>query len=343
VPVDEKVMTERSELLPVQGPAAWRGSDLARTDDWIYRLSPREAAEIERLVATLRRSGMRREQITRSDVVLDALAPAVHAWRDTLARGRGFVLVRGLPIDNMSDDDAALIYWALGLHLGTPVPQNIGGELLTDVRDVGADPTDPSTRLYRTRAEQDFHTDGADVIGLLCMRTAKRGGESRIVSSVTVYNQILARRPELASHLFRNFHWHYFEPQMPAPTYFVRPICTRRAGGLNTFFIPWYIRRAQELPDVPPLTDTQRAAIEIVEATANDSSLYLDMEFRPGDMQLLKNSVILHKRTAYEDWDEPQRKRHLLRLWLAAPDFDDGDAELRQGIARRRMSATASR
>jgi hypothetical protein len=122
---------------------------------------------------------------------------------------------------------------------------------------------------------------------------------------------------------------------MPAPTYFVRPICARRGGGLNTFFIPWYIRRAQELPDVPPLTDAQRAAIEIVEATANDRSLYLDMEFRPGDMQLLKNSVILHKRTAYEDWDEPQRKRHLLRLWLAAPDFDDGDAELRQGITRR--------
>jgi hypothetical protein len=78
----------------------------------------------------------------------------------------------------MSDDDAALVYWALGLHLGTPVPQNVQGELLTDVRDVGADPTDPSARLYKTRAEQDFHTDGANVIGLLCLRTAKRGGVS---------------------------------------------------------------------------------------------------------------------------------------------------------------------
>lgn len=325
-------MTEPFVLRPIEAAAVWRGSELAQTDEWMYRLTPAETAAVESLVGALRRAGTPRERLTSDDVPLGALAPAVRRWRDTLMRGRGFVLVRGLPIERMSDDDAALAYWAIGLHLGTPVPQNFQGELLTDVRDVGADPSDPSTRLYKTRAEQDFHTDGADVIGLLCLRSARRGGESRIVSSVTVYNEILRRRPELAATLFRDFYWHYFEPQMPAPTYFVRPICAARAGGLNTFFIPWYLRRAQELPDVPPLSAAQRAAIESVEATANDPSLYLDMEFRPGDLQLLKNSVILHKRTAYEDWDEPERKRHLLRLWLAAPDFDDGDEQLRAGI-----------
>jgi hypothetical protein len=325
-------MTAAAPPAPIDGPAAWRGSELARSDEWIYRLSDAERAEILELAAALRRAGTPREQVTRDQAPLRALAPAVRAWRQTLARGRGFVLVRGLPVERMSDEEAALAYWALGLHLGTPVPQNFDGELLTDVRDVGADPTDPSTRLYKTRAEQDFHTDGADVIGLLCLRGARRGGESRIVSSVSVYNAIVRRRPALAAALFRDFYWHYFEPQMPAPTYFVRPICAERGGGLNTFFIPWYIRRAQEIPEVPPLTAEQRATIEIVEATANDPALYLDMEFRPGDIQLLKNSVILHKRTAYEDWDEPARKRHLLRLWLSAPDFDDGDAQLRAGI-----------
>ena len=149
---------------------------------------------------------------------------------------------------------------------------------------------------------------------------------------MTVYNEILRHRPELAAFLFRDFYWHYFEPQMPSPTYFVRPICAERGGGLNTFFIPWYIRRAQELEGVPPLSAEQAATIEAVESTANEPSLYLDMEFRPGDIQFLKNSVILHKRTAYEDWEDPGRKRHLLRLWLAAPDFDDGDEQLRGGI-----------
>jgi hypothetical protein len=316
----------------IDGPAAWRGTELARTDEWIYRLSDAEVAQVEHLLAVLRRSGKPREQLTRDDVPLDTLAPAVRQWRDVLGRGRGFVLVRGLPVDRMSDEDAALVYWAVGLQLGTPVPQNFLGETLVAVRDTGADPTAPSTRLYKTRVEQDFHTDGADIIGLLCLRTSRRGGESRIVSSVSVYNEIVARRPDLAAMLFREFYWHYFEPQMGAPVHFARPICALRGGSLNTFFIPWYIRRAQDLPDVPALTPEQDATVTMLESTANDPALYLDMEFRPGDIQLLKNSVILHKRTAYEDWDEPERKRHLLRLWLAAPDFEDGDEQLRRGI-----------
>jgi hypothetical protein len=212
------------------------------------------------------------------------------------------------------------------------VPQNFAGETLTDVRDTGADPADPSTRLYKTRAEQDFHTYGADVIGLLCLRGAKTGGASRIVSSVTVVNEIRRRHRALAPVLFDDFYWHYFEPHMPSPVYFTRSICRDQGGRLNTFFIPWYIRRAQELPDVPRMTDAQQAVLAALETTANDPAFYLDMEFRPGDIQWLKNSVILHKRTAYEDWDEPERKRHLLRLWLAAPDFDDGDEQLRRGI-----------
>ena len=146
-------------------------------------------------------------------------------------------------------------------------------------------------------------------------------------------NAIAKTRPELVPVLFRDFYWHYFEPEMPSPVHFTRPICRTQGSRLNTFFIPWYIRRAQELPEVPRMTEEQGAALEALEATANDPALYLDMEFRPGDIQLLKNSVILHKRTEYDDWDEPDRKRHLLRLWLAAPDFDDGDEQLRRGIA----------
>lgn len=317
---------------PIEGPAAWTGAGLSQNDEWVYLLSAEERGAIERIASEVRRLGKSYEQIERDELSLEALAPAVRTWRETLHRGRGFVLIRGLPVENLSQAEAAAIYWAIGLHLGSPVPQNFNGELLTSVRDTGADPNDPSTRLYKTRAEQDFHTDGADIIGLLCLRTSKRGGESRIVSSVSVFNEIVRRRPELAPVLFGDFYWHYFEPNMEAPVYFVRPICAARGGSLNTSFIPWYIRRAQELPDVPPLSELQREAIEQVEATANDPALYLDMEFRPGDIQLLKNSVILHKRTAYEDWEEPERKRHLLRLWLAAPDFEDGDEQLRGGI-----------
>lgn len=317
---------------PIESPSAWTGADMAERDDWIHVLSAPEVADVERVVTAIRRSGVPREQITRADVAFDALAPAIGAWREALAHGRGFLLVRGLPVERMAFEDAVAAYWAMGLHLGSPVPQNFQGELLTDIRDTGADPHDPSTRLYKTRAEQDFHTDGADVIGLLCLRGAKSGGESRIVSSVTVVNELLRRHPALVPVLFGDFSWHYFEPHMATPVHFSRPICRDQHGRLNTFFIPWYIRRAQELPDVPRMTGDQAAALEALETLANDPALYLDMEFRPGDIQFLKNSVILHKRTEYEDWEEPERKRHLLRLWLAAPDFDDGDEQLRRGI-----------
>jgi hypothetical protein len=320
-------------LIPIDSPAAWTGADLASRTDWIHVLTPAEVSDVERVAASIVAQATPREALTRDDVAFDALAPAIAAWRETLAHGRGFLLVRGLPVERMSFDEAVAAYWALGLHLGSPVPQNFGGEVLTHVRDTGADPTDPSTRLYKTRAEQDFHTDGADVIGLLCLHGARRGGESRIVSSVSVVDAIGKKSPELVPVLFRDFYWHYFEPEMPSPVHFTRPICRAQGGRLNTFFIPWYIRRAQELPDVPRMTDEQEAALVALETTANDPELYLDMEFRPGDIQLLKNSVILHKRTEYVDWDEPERKRHLLRLWLAAPDFDDGDEQLRRGIA----------
>ncbi|HYC56327.1 MAG TPA: TauD/TfdA family dioxygenase [Candidatus Binatia bacterium] len=320
-----------AQRAPIPGPAAWTGSQLRNTDEWIHRLSTAEVAAAERIASAL--AGRSLASVTREDVDLEALGPAVRSWREALHRGRGFVLVRGLPVESLGKDGAAAVYWVIGLHLGTPVPQNFLGEHLTDIRDTGADPSDPATRLYKTRAEQDFHTDGADIIGLLCLRTSRSGGESRIVSSVSVFNEVLRRRPDLAAVLFQDFYWHYFEPQMPAPMHFVRPICAERGGSLNTSFIPWYIRRAQEeLPDVPRLSVQQSQAIETMEQVANDPSLYLDMEFVPGDIQLLKNSVILHKRTSYEDWDEPERKRHLLRLWLSAPDFEDGDEQLRYGI-----------
>ena len=317
---------------PIESPAGWRGSTLRESDAWIARLSPADQDEMVALARRLRSTGKPREALTPDDADPGRLGGLLRGWRDELSRGRGFVLVRGLPLDRLSPDDATLVYWALGLHLGKPVPQNLAGELLTDIRDTGADPDDRSTRLYRTRAEQDFHTDGADIIGLLCLHGAKSGGESRIVSSVTVFNEVLRQRPELAPVLFEDFCWHYFEPGMERPIHFVRPICAERGGGLNTSFIPWYIRRAQELPEVPRMSDAQRDAIAIVERIANEPDLYLDMEFLPGDVQLLKNAVILHKRTEYEDFPEPERKRHLVRLWLTAVDFADGDEQLRGGI-----------
>jgi hypothetical protein len=213
----------------------------------------------------------------------------------------------------------------MGRQLGRPMPQNLDGETITDVLDIGADPTDPDVRLYRTRAEQDFHTDGADVIGLLCLQTSRSGGASRIVSSVRVFQAVRDARPDLAPLLLEP--WFFHIPGAKArglPEALPRPIVTFSGKKLETFYIGWYIRNAQGLPGVPPLDDTRKELLALFEATANDPALYLDMDFQPGDVQWLRNAFVLHKRTAYEDHAEPERKRHLLRLWLGIERLADG-------------------
>lgn len=225
----------------------------------------------------------------------------------------------------------------LGLSLGTLASQNAAGDLLGHVRDTGADPSDPAVRLYKTREAQPFHTDGADVIGLLCLRPAKRGGVSRIVSSLSVVEEIQRKRPDLAPLLFQPFHFDFNEQQQEgaAPTYQL-PIGHWDGKRLRVFYIGWYIRDAQRHASVPRLTAEQAELLDLVDATAADPALCLDMEFRPGDVQLLKNSAILHARTAYEDWAEPERRRHLLRFWVSARgEFSGSDDRLKAGVARK--------
>jgi len=261
------------------------------------------------------------------------LGAAIEAWMHDLDDGRGFILVRGFAAENYTEEDSAFAYWLIGLHIGRPVPQNKKGELLGQVRDDGANPKDPGIRLYRTRAKLDFHTDGADIIGLLCLKKAKSGGLSRIASSVSVFNEVMRRRPDLVPILFQPFYWDREADAKPGePPYFSFPICRYDNGRLSTLYIGWYIRNAQRFPEVPRLTAAQSELLDMIDMIANEPAFYLDMDFEPGDMQFLKNAVILHARTEYEDWPEPEQKRQLLRLWLTNFSFKDGDPQLRQGI-----------
>jgi RNA polymerase sigma factor (SigZ family) len=322
-----------TQLAPAR--SFWTRADVEDARAWTEHLTALELDDLSHIVASL--EGRSLESLTREALpTRGPIAEAARRWRDALERGLGFVLVRGLDVDAVSLEELTLSYAVLGLHLGSFVPQNLRGELLTHIRDTGADPNLPSTRLYTTRAEQDFHTDGADIIGLLCRRTSRIGGASRIVSSGAIVREIQRTRPDLYPVLFEDFPWRYQEEGSP-PILLTRPICTatsktEQGARLNTFFIPWYIRRSQELPDAPRLTPEQSETVETIERLANDPRFFLDMVFEPGDIQWLKNAAILHKRTAYEDFEEPDRKRHLLRLWLSAPDFVDGDAQLRAGI-----------
>jgi hypothetical protein len=296
-------------------------------------LTAPELAELDRAIVTLRNTGKPLVAITAEDFPLEVLGASLRAWRSALKSGRGFVLVRGFPVHRYRKDDAALAYWIIGRHLGQPVTQSAEGDVLGQVHDTGADPGLRNTRLFRTRAELAFHTDGADIIGLFCLRTAKSGGVSRITSSVSVFNELVRRRPDLAPLLFEKFANHV--PGLAGSnqwTMFEHPIVTIERGIFRMFFIGWYIRNAQFSEGAKQLSKRHLEVVDLVEQIAAEPGMPLDMRFSEGDMQFLKNSVILHARTAFEDWAEPERKRHLLRLWLTDTSFEDGDAALRKGF-----------
>jgi hypothetical protein len=303
----------------VEGPSAWIGAKLARQPEtWTYTLSSAEIAEIETAVAKVR--GRDLTGLTRADFSLPTLGPVLDRLREEVLNGRGFVLLRGLPVEGRSIADSAAAYWGIGIHFGNPRSQNAMGHLLGHVTDLGLATTDPNVRTYQTTERQHFHTDSCDIVGLLCLKTAQSGGLSSITSSMAIYNVMAERRPDLVARLFRPFATdRRGEVPVGEKPYFDMPVYNEHDGYLSAIYSGTYIRSAQRFPEVPRFTAEDTEALEMFDDLANDKELRLDMELRPGDMQFLHNHTCLHDRTAFVDWPEPERKRHLLRLWLAAP------------------------
>ena len=235
-----------------------------------------------------------------------------------MLEGRGFVLLRGLPVERWGRRVSAIAFLGLGLHWGNLRSQNRHGHLLGHVRDAGLSSQDPSVRVYLTRERQNYHTDSCDVVGLLCLHPARSGGLSSLVSSVTIFNEMRKRSPDLAQVLFERIETdrrgEVPEGQKP---YFSIPVFNWYAGLLSTIYNRTYIESARRFAEVLPLTQAQVQALALFENLANDPALHFRMELQTGDVQLVHNHTMLHDRTAFEDWPEPERKRHLLRLWLA--------------------------
>lgn len=326
---------------PIHGQAAWRPAEIADHTEWTVTLTDVERAEIVAAVDAARSAGATVATVDAASFPLPTLANRAEDWSALLNDGRGFLLLRRFPVDLLDEAGIELAYIGLGTHLGTPVGQDADATILGHVRDEGVERTHPGIRFYRTRARQDFHADGADLVGLLCLQRARSGGESRIVSSAALYNEILERRPDLIEVLYRPFAWDRNDEQSPGEApYFEMPVLNDLAGSPRVFYIGWYIRDAQRHPGAPRLTAEQNEAMALLESIANDPTFHLEMDFQPGDVQLLNNARILHAREAYEDHPDPAQRRHLLRLWLAAHHFTAVDGVLQSGIPRRQPTDT---
>jgi hypothetical protein len=297
---------------PATGPAVWRGAD-RDARDWIVPLDQEDCAELIGLAERLRERPL--QALQRADFPVARTASKLADVAQTLERGSGFVMLRGLPAASLPEDILQILYWGIGTHLGVGVSQSAAGDRLGHVYDRG---TQEKERYYTRGGALEFHMDPVDVVGLLCLRTAISGGASRIVSAGEIHNIVRAERPDLLSILYRGFHNSrrgHGETTSAARV----PVFAQGACGIECYFLPVTIRQAAE--EGYPLSTSEEEAIAFIEAVANRPGVFLDMDFRVGDIQFLSNRTILHSRTDYVDAPEPEKKRHLLRLWLMAPHW----------------------
>jgi Taurine catabolism dioxygenase TauD, TfdA family len=314
--------------------SVWYGAELAARVDWIERFSEAEVGEVTRASYQLQEMCSKQADVafaalTGSAVSLPTLGSRLRGMMEEVLWGRGFVVIKGLPVEGnqsargnvdrgWTKREAAIAFLVIGAQLGALRMQNAAGHLLGHVRDLGKSSDDPNTRIYQTRERQTFHTDSCDVVGLMCLRTAKSGGLSSLVSSTMIFNEMRRRRPDLLKGLMEPIETdRRGETPAGGKPYFNIPVFNYHEGLLSAIYQRQYIESARRFPDVPPLTPQQVEALDLFDELANDPKLHLLMELEPGDIQLVHNHTILHDRTAFEDFPEPERKRHLLRLWLA--------------------------
>lgn len=300
---------------PVASPAAWTRGDL-QDAAWRIRLGAAEIDELRAAVADWTSRSRPLATMTRADFPLPTLAARIDAWREEVVHGRGMQVVSGVPVADWSVEEASAFFWGLGQHLGRPGAQNRQGDLLGHVRDTGADRADPFVRQYLTTQDIPFHCDAADIVGLLCLRQARSGGLSRIASSVSVYNELLRRRPDLAPRLFEAFMLDTRdESEANGLKALPIPPCRYADGILRTFWHSQYFRTSQRHEGIR-LTAEENELLDLYDEISGSEAFHVDMALEPGDVQLLSNHTVIHARTDYEDHVEESRKRHLLRLWL---------------------------
>lgn len=294
------------------GPAVWKGADIAADDGWIYHLTEADIAGLEVMLASVEAQGLSLQHLTRDHVSLGPVASRLDAIAHDLEHGLGFSLMRGLPVERYTEEQLNIVYYAMGLYMGQPVTQNPKGDLLGLVMHVG-DATKKDTRVYETNLYLPYHTDPSDVVALLCVRKAKAGGMSSLVSAAAIYNEILHRRPELLALFYRPFYYAHLGEQKTSP------IFSFHDGKLSCRYLRQYIELGHETWGLP-LSRIEIEALDLFDEIMMTPEMRIDMMMEPGDIQFANNYAVLHSRTSFEDADDPSLRRKKLRLWLKMPN-----------------------
>jgi hypothetical protein len=312
-------MDAKPSIRPLETHIDWHAGDVADPERWTIRLTADDHGELDAALAHAKSVSPDLLDIDLEHFPLDGLVRKLEAAERELIDGRGFVRIAALDAVRYSDDDLTMLYWGIGLHLGEPWPQNAKGHVMGDVTDQGKALSDPTFRGNELgQVALDYHTDGADLIGLMCLRTAAEGGLSCVANVVSIYNELVQTSPDLIEALCEALPYD-FRGEQPAGAkpYYTFPVFTAYDERLFVRFIPAYIRASQRHPDAPRLSAKANEALDTVSAMARDPRNNVYMDLQPGEMQFINNYHVLHGRTAYRDDPAAGRKRHFKRLWLA--------------------------
>lgn len=305
---------------PLDSPAVWRGQELTQRENWQLTLTAEEIAELQQSARAAVERGTPVEQLTAADFPLPSLATRLASVQQTLEQGAGVTQILGFPLADLSQEESTAAYWGILSHLGTPLPQTAAGQRIFHVRDEGLPSDHPQARGPSSRKGLSFHTDRCDVIGFLCLAQAKSGGDNELVSAAALYNELLARRPDLVEVLQQPYYYqrHNVDPANERP-YYQQPVFSFYEGHFTCQLLRVLIERAYQMPEVADMTPAQREALDLLEAVAEEPDMQIRLRQQPSEILLLNNLTVLHRRTEFEDFAEPERKRHLLRIWLATP------------------------
>lgn len=305
----------------VPTPAHWTVEDLTRDQSWIYQIDPTQAEHLRAMVRTAHDPAKHLFDYRKDDFDLSSAREVIAAAFEEQRTGRGVSLVKGLPREGMSETEFELMTWGIGLHFGVARPQGKATQYISAVRDAGHDYRHGGGRGYNTKASLDFHIDGSDVVALTCYNAAKAGGMSMCSSSMTLHDRMATERPDLLELLYMPYAYSRQGEQAPGEAPYLRcPLFGMSDGRLFGRVNRNRVNMAQKLEGVAPLTERQWEALDLVESIVRRPDVMFSMWLEPGDMQLINNHVVLHSRTEFEDYEEPDRKRLLFRLWLATPN-----------------------
>ena len=303
------------------GLQAWKSKDFRDESDWMNRFTADEISEMNRVATGPSIPIEELLGMGRDDFAMPQIAEKFEEIRGQLEGGRGFAVLRGVPVEEYSLPQARQVFWALSVQMGTPQPQDKAGRLLHDVTNTGQKvATAGEVRGFQTDDELTFHNDGGDAFMLLCLRTAQSGGVSKLVSVTTIFNEILKTRPDLIEVLQQPFHFDTREQHPLGLKIQSIPVMNVHDGKVSALYKRRYIETAQRFDDVPKLSSAQIEALELFESLCCDPDVQLSFSMQPGDVQVGNNYGILHSRTRYQDHADPALKRHLLRTWLTLPN-----------------------